>query len=278
MKSVTPTVAYLGPEGTFSHLLAQKRFGRKARLIAEPTIADVFAAVTQNRASLGLVPVENSSGGTIYDTVDRLVNAGSSLIIQESLSLNVRLALLGKSKKNIRVIYSHFAPLQHCETYLRKKFPGVELCEESSTASAVKKVVAMPGAAAIGNRDAAKRYGLKVLEFPVKQDIKNVTHFFVLGRHHTLAPNSSKTTIAFTLPNSAGSLYDFLTPFKEKGVNLTRILSRPIVGHPETYIFLADLAGTPRNARVKAALETAARFASSIRNIGSYPVRKTYES
>lgn len=278
MKSLKPTVAFLGPEGTFSHLLAQKRFGKNARFIAEPSISEVFEAVAGKRASLGLVPVENSSGGTIYETVDRLVAANNTLIVQESLSLNVRLALLGKDKKNIRVIYSHFAPLQHCETYLREKFPGAELSEEASTASAVKKAVSTPGAAAIGNRDAAKRYGLKVLEFPIEQDIKNVTHFFVLGRDHALSKDSSKTTIAFTLPNSAGSLYDFLTPFKEKNVNLTRILSRPIVGHPETYVFLADLAGTPKDTKVKVALEKASRTASSIRNIGSYPVRKTYES
>ena len=278
MKSLMPTVAYLGPEGTFANLVAQKRFGEEAKLIPALTIADVFDLVIKNRASLGIVPIENSSGGTIWETVDRLVDVGNQLKVQEALSLNVRLALLGRDKKDIRVVYSHFAPLQHCEKWLLSKFPGVELVEQSSTATAIQKAASTPSAAAIGNRGAAKRYGLKVLEFPIAQDIKNVTQFFVLGRHHFLVKDSSKTTIVFTLPNTPGSLYDFLTPLKEEGVNLTRILSRPIVGRPNAYVFLADVAGTQRQAKVKTALDKAGRVAATIKNIGSYPVRKTYES
>jgi prephenate dehydratase len=186
--------------------------------------------------------------------------------------------LLGRDKKNIRVVYSHFAPLQHCEKWLLATFPGVELVELSSTATAIQKAAATPNAAAIGNRSAAKRYGLKVLHFPVQQDIKNVTQFVVLGRQHSRLEECSKTTIVFTLPNTPGSLYDFLTPLKEEGVNLTRILSRPIVGRPNAYVFLADIAGTQRQANVKTALARAARLTATIKNIGSYPVRKTYES
>lgn len=278
MKPPKPTVAYLGPEGTFANLIAQKRFGEDAKLVPALTISDVFEMVINRRATFGIVPIENSSGGTIWETVDHLVDAGNSLKVQEALSLNVRLALLGRDKKNIRVVYSHFAPLQHCEKWLLKKFPGVELVEQSSTATAIQKAAATPNAAAVGNRGAAKRYGLKVLEFPVQQDIKNVTQFVVLGRRHSDLENSSKTTIVFTLPNTPGSLYDFLTPLKEESVNLTRILSRPIVGHPNAYIFLADIAGTQRQANVKKALAKAVRLTATIKNIGSYPVRKTYES
>jgi prephenate dehydratase len=185
---------------------------------------------------------------------------------------------LGKDKKSIRVVYSHFAPLHHCEEWLQEKFPGVELIEQITTGSAIQKAAATPNAAAIGSRDAAKRYGLKVLAFPIVQDIKNVTQFLVLGQHYSLLDDCSKTTIAFTLPNRTGSLYDFLTPFKDEDVNLTRILSRPIMGEPEAYVFLADIAGTPGQKNVKAALAKAERVASTLRNIGSYPVRKTYES
>ncbi len=278
MNSHMPTVAFLGPEGTFAHLVAQKRFGEDAKFIAALTIADVFELVIKNRASLGIVPIENSSGGTIWETVDHLVDAGNQLKVQEALSLNVRLALLGRDKKDIRVVYSHFAPLQHCEKWLLSKFPGVEMVEQASTVTAIQKAASTPKAAAIGNRGAAKQYGLKVLEFPIAQDVKNVTQFFILGRHHSLLEDRSKTTIVFTLPNTPGSLYDFLTPLKEEGVNLTRILSRPIVGRPNAYVFLADIAGTQRQSKVKAALVKAGRVAATIKNIGSYPVRKTYES
>jgi prephenate dehydratase len=278
MKSLIPSVAFLGPEGTFAHLTAQRRFGDDAKLIPLPTIADVFDSVTRNRTSLGVVPIENSSGGTIYGTVDCLVDPKNQLKVQEALSINVRLALLGKDKKSIRVIYSHFAPLHHCEAWLKEKFPGVELDKQLSTAAAIQKAASTPNAAAIGSREAAKRYGLKVLEFPIEQDIKNVTQFFVLGQHYSLLEDSTKTTIVFTLPNRPGSLYDFLTPLKEEGVNLTRILSRPIMGQPEAYHFLADISGTQRQSNVKRALDKAAAIAASIKNLGSYPVRKTYES
>ena len=278
MKSLMPTVAFLGPEGTFAHLTAQKRFGEDAKLVPSLTIADVFESVTRNRSSLGIVPIENSSGGPIYETFDRLVDSNNQLIVQESLSINVRLALLGKVKKNIRVIYSHFAPLHHCEAWLQKRFPDVELVEQASTATAIQKASVTPNAAAIGSREAAKRYGLKVLEFPIEQDIKNVTQFFVLGQHHSFSDDCSKTTIVFTLPNHPGSLYDFLTPLKEESVNLTRIMSRPIMGQPEAYVFLADLVGTPGQSNVKSALEKAGKMAATIKNIGSYPVRKTYDS
>lgn len=278
MKSLLPTVAFLGPEGTFAHLAAQKRFGDDVRLVPEPNIGDVFDSVSRNRTSLGIVPIENSSGGPIYETVNRLVDSSNALVIQESLSINVRLALLGRDKKNIKVIYSHFAPLHHCEAWLQEKYPNAELVKEPSTASAIQKAAANRNAAAIGSRAAAKRYSMKVLEFPVGQDIENVTQFFVLGQHHSLIEDSTKTSIVFTLPNNPGSLYDFLTPLKQENVNLTRIISRPIIGKPDAYVFLADIAGTPRQTNVKSALEKAAKLSDTIKNIGSYPVRKTYES
>ncbi|MBU6409297.1 MAG: prephenate dehydratase [Verrucomicrobia bacterium] len=278
MKSRAPKVAYLGPEGTFAHFIAQKRFGRNAKMLAEPTIGGVVEAVTEGRASLGIVPIENSSGGTIFETVDLLVDEKNELVVREALSLNVRLALLGKDRKNIRIVYSHFAPLFHCEQWIREHLPQAELVEQASTAIAAQKAAATPNAAAIGNRDSARRYGLKVLKFPIEQDVKNVTQFFVLGRRHSGAADGAKTSIVFTLRNRPGSLYDFLTPFKKENVNLTRIISRPVIGKPETYIFLADLAGAGRQFNVKAALNEATALAATFRNIGSYPVRKAYDS
>ena len=209
MKSLTPTVAYLGPEGTFAQLAAQKRFGADAKLIPALSIADVFELVAKKRASLGIVPIENSSGGTIYETVDRLVDNKNKLIVQEALSLNVRLALLGKDKKNIRVVYSHFAPLFHCKAWLLKKFPGVELVEQASTATAIQKAAATPQAAAIGNRAAAKRYGLKVLEFPIQQDIKNVTQFFVLGRQRPVRKATAKRPLCSRCPTTPAAFMIF---------------------------------------------------------------------
>jgi prephenate dehydratase len=274
----SPKIAFLGPEGTFAHLAAQRRFGDKSSLIPAASVRDVFDYVAKDRSRLGVVPIENSSGGTIYETVDRLVDRSYQLFIQEALSINVRLALLGKNKKNIHVIYSHFAPLHHCETWLRKNFPNAELRKEASTATAVKKAAGQKGAAAIGNRDAAQRYKLNILEFPIEQDVQNVTQFFVLGHANILSNDSSRTSLVVVLPNRPGSLVDFLEPFKNEGVNLSRVISRPVVGNPETYVFLVDIAGTEREKKIKAALKKAGLVTSYIKSIGSYPVRETYES
>jgi len=274
-----PTIAFLGPEGTYAHLAAKQRFGENSNLVpAGNTIKEVFDYVCGDRSRLGVVPIENSSGGTIYDTVDRLVDGTYGLFVREALSINVRLALLGKDKKNIKVIYSHFAPLHHCESWLHQNFPNVDLVEQNSTGTAVKKASEQSGAAAIGNRAAGKHYGLKVLEFPIEQDVENVTQFFVLGHESLVSKENSKMSLVFTLPDKPGSLFDFLKPFNDNKVNITRILSRPIVGKPETYIFLADIKGTEAQPNVKAALKKAATAASSMKSIGSYPVKETYES
>lgn len=279
MKSLTPAIAFLGPEGTYAHLAAKQRFGENANLVPAGSIKEVFDYVCGDRSRMGVVPIENSSGGTIYETVDRLVDGSYGLFVQEALSINVRLALVGKDKKNIKVIYSHFAPLHHCESWLHQHFPNADLIEQPSTANAVKKAASQAGAAAIGNRASAKHYGLKVLEFPIEQDVKNETQFYILGNNeNALSKQNSKTSMVFTLPDKPGSLFDFLKPFKDNKVNITRIISRPIVGSPETYVFLADIKGTEIQPHVKSALKKAASVTSSMRSVGSYPVRKTYES
>src|SRR5437870_3414870 len=150
------TIAFLGPEGTFAHLAAERRFGKGDRFVAIPSIKNVFDYVMEDRRRLGIVPIENSSGGTILSTVELLTSRFHPLFVRESLSVNVRLALLGADKKSIRVIYSHFAPLHHCENWLAKNFPQVELRTAASTAVAVKKAASERDAAAIGSRDAGK--------------------------------------------------------------------------------------------------------------------------
>jgi chorismate mutase/prephenate dehydratase len=273
------TIGFLGPSGTFAHLATRHRFGTRHRLVPIPSVKDVFDFVREKPGRLGVVPIENSSGGTIRDTVDALTaNFYPHLFIQESLAVNVRLALLGRDKKHIRVIYSHFAPLHHCETWLRTNFPDAELFSEPSTATAVKKAAALSDAAAIGAKEAAKRYGLNVLEFPIESGSKNVTQFFVFGHNRSTFKNNSRTTVLVALPNTPGSLYDFLEPFKKRGVNLSRLISQPVIGKPDTYVFLVDLSGSDQNKNILKALDESKSVALTVKNIGSYPVRAAYNS
>jgi prephenate dehydratase len=271
-------VAYLGPEGTFSHMVARKRFGSAYALLPLPGIFDVFAYVRSGPSRYGIVPIENSSGGTLYETVDCLLDESRPIAIIEELSVDVRLALMGRKGHTVRTVYSHFAPMQHCDAWLRRHLPRAERRAISSTAKAAEAAAADPGVAALGTREAARRYNLDILTFPVESAVPNVTQFLCIGRPARPLPHSSKTSIVVTLANRPGSLCDLLQTFKEGDVNLTRILSRPIVGQPRAYLFFIDLQGTPAEPRVRKVIENAQRTSASLRVLGIYPVRAPYRS
>lgn len=270
-------IAYLGPEGTFAHLVAKKRF-RDHLLVPQSTIADVFRYVRAKSNRCGIVPIENSSGGTIHTTVDELIDRTKGVFIQEELSINVRLALLGHKRKPVRVVYSHFAPFHHCDTWLTNHYPRVKRQEVSSTGEAVKLASKEKDAAAIGNREAGGLYGLDVLQFPIEQDIKNVTQFFAVGHPLEDTGPGSKMSLLVSLKDSPGSLCSFLEPIKKAGVNLSRIVSRTVIGHPSKYVFFVDIVGTAKDPSVARALRDAKRSALHIEVVGIYPVRPQYTS
>lgn len=272
------SIGYLGPEGTFSHLVARKRFGVSARLVPCSGIYEVFEFIKSSKNRLGIVPLENSSGGTIFETIDCLVENAGRIHIREELSLNVKLALLGRPGEDIRTLYSHYIPLQHCKTWIRRELPRVATRETRSTAAAAEKAASEAGAAALGTRDAARRYGLSVLVFPVQTDVPNITEFIVIGPAARAEPKASKMSLLVMLENRPGSLFDFLAAFKHANVNLTRLISRPIIGQPKSYLFVVDIQGTPDRPRVKAALDEARAAARRMDLLGVYPVRRMYAS
>ena len=271
-------VAYLGPSGTFSELMALKRFGRKVTLVPFPGIYEVFEYVRTRKNGVGIVPIENSSGGTIYETIDCLVETRRPLVIREELSLQVRLALLGHHGEKITTLYSHFAPMQHCDPWIRKHLPRVERKETASTAVAAEIVATNRHAAALGMKQAAKRYGLDILEFPVQPEVPNLTQFVCIGHRGQAPARSTKTSLIVTLHNRPGSLCELLEIFRDHNVNMTRLLSRPMIGHPKSYVFFIDIEGTPATSPVREALTKAKRVAESMRDAGTYPVRRPYLS
>ncbi len=273
-------VSYLGPEGTYSHKIARERFPRGAVFLPHSTIAQVFESVVRGGAEFAIVPIENSSGGTVYDTVDILVDPGfphERMGIVEELSMEVRLALLGRGEiGRIKKVYSHFAPLKHCESWIRKNLQGAVPCPVNSTTVAALAAASEDGAAAIASREAARKYGLKVLRYPLAEDLRNITQFILLGERG--GRGGAKTTIVFGLRDKPGSLYEFVGVFAGRRINLTRIISRPIPGEPGQYVFLIDFQGTPSKPAVTEALREVGKHSVFVRNLGSYPVRKTYTS
>lgn len=271
-------IAFLGPPGTYSHLVAEKRYGRNCKMVPLSTILDVCLFVSRKPSRRGIVPIENSSGGAIYETVDILLANKPRVYIEEELSLDVKLALIGRKDEKIKVLYSHFAPLEHCIAWLRHYLPRVQRQIVTSTAAAAERVSKEPNAAALGSRKLAGIYCLDILEYPVEADTPNITLFLAISGRKRALPGSSKTTLAVKLPNKPGSLCTFLEAFRNEGVNLSRLISRPIRGCPREYAFLIDIEGCPFSPKVKRALALAEKLSVQLRIAGSYPYRRPYKS
>jgi len=273
-----PEVAYLGPEGTYSHIVALKRFGAAARLVPLPTINDVCAFVARAPSRRGVVPIENSSGGAIHETVDILLAGSPRVNIREEVSLEVRLALLGRRGRPIHTLYSHFAPLEHCAGWIRARLPRVKRQAVASTAAAAQRAAAEEDTAALGSRRLASVYGLQVLEYPVQADVPNQTVFLVIGGRGHGHARRMLTTLDVKLPNQPGALCSFLETFRDEHVNLSRLISRPLRGCPREYAFLVDMNGSTSDPAVRRALAAARRRAVEVRVVGCYAVGKTYKS
>lgn len=271
-------IAYLGPAGTYSHLVAEKRFGKSCHFVPLPTVTEVCRYVARQPDRCGIIPIENSSGGAIYETVDILLAGKPRIHILEELSLNVKLALLGRKQQRIHALYSHFAPLEHCESWIKTHLPRVEKRVVNSTAAAARMAFLEDNAAALGNRMLADLYNLQVLHYPVEAELPNLTIFLAIAGRKTECRACTKTTIAAMLPNEPGALCTFLEAFREYDVNLSRIISRPMRGCPREYAFLVDMVGSPNAEKTRQALKAARRHCVRLRVAGSFPCRQPYQS
>ncbi len=271
------TVTFLGPLGTYSHLVAKKRFAGQ-RMLPQDGILDVCEYIAKHPKARGIVPIENSSGGTINETVDVLLDETQPIHIHEEIALHVQLALLGHKGKRITRLYSHFVPLEHCAPWIHSNLPGVHKQECESTAAAAARAAADPEGAALCSRFLATRFDLDLLEFPVESSTPNITTFVVIAAKPDRLPRIRKTTLALHLPNTPGSLYRFLGTLQEEKINLSRLVSRPIRGRRQEYAFLVDLDADSESTRVQRALAAARIEATSLRICGSFPCHRTYQS
>ena len=264
-------ITYLGPEGTYTNQIAEMRFGKEMKFVPASTILDACEHVKKVKNSYAVVPIENSSAGNITATIDLLMG-DPELTIVETMSLNVRLALLGRKGREIKKLYSHFAPFKHCSKWIRSHFPNVECHEVSSTAEAAIRVTQEDNSAALGSRKLAEIYDLDILEYPVEQEIINETEFIVITSVNSDkgGTEGDRSSLAVELVNGPGSLCSFLIPFRDMGVNLTRIISRPIYGVPSEYAFYIDIMGNRNDEAVQKALDLAKQHCDSLRIIGSY--------
>lgn len=279
-KGFVSSICYLGPEGTFSHILARQYFRGKSSLVASPTIEGVFDHVLEAEGNMGLVPIENSSGGTVYDTADSLIRSAGRISIREELALDIRIALLGHEGVEPKTVYSHFTQIKHHTPWLKEHYPKAKMKAVTSTALAAQKAVASRTSAALASPGVADIYPLKVLQIPDAGGGANQTHFYVIGREPLakVPAVKTKTALIAALPNVCGSLHTFLGPFARQKVSLSRIVSRPVPGKPRTYVFLIEIDGGPAEEPVARALDRAAKAAESMTILGTYPARRRYKS
>ena len=264
-------VAFLGPEATFSHLAALKKFGRATRYGPLTTIQEVFSEVEKGKYQYGVVPIENSTEGIVNVSLDLF--ADTSVKICGELYLEVSHDLVNKSgqRADIEVIYTHPQPYAQCRGWLSAHLPEIPIIEVASTGVAAQKAAKNPNAAAIASSFAAPLYDLRVVESRIEDQPGNVTHFFVIGPDAPGPTGRDKTAILFAVDNIPGALYKTLKPLADRDLNMTRIVSRPAKNENWRYLFFVDLDGHQTDPDVAAALEEVRNISAHFKLLGSFP-------
>jgi chorismate mutase/prephenate dehydratase len=266
----TLTVAYLGPEATFTHQAAIRRFGASLRYLPQKTIADVFTEVSKNRADYGVVPVENSTEGVVTHTLDMFVDSDLQIVAQIVLPVQHCL-LAGCPRSQIRKLYAHPQALGQCRAWVQANLPHVEIIETSSNARSAELAAREKWAAAIAGVLAAERYDVPVLDYDIQDSVVNVTRFLVLGRQCSPPTGDDRTSLMFSTVDRAGALYHALAPFRRCRINMTKIESRPSKRKAWEYFFFVDCEGHMEDRRLAKAIALLGVHCSYVKVLGSYP-------
>ncbi|HXS67924.1 MAG TPA: prephenate dehydratase [Candidatus Polarisedimenticolia bacterium] len=264
------TIAYFGPEATFTHQAAIKKFGSSLLYSPLKTIGDVFFEVSKNRADYGVVPVENSTEGVVTHTLDMFVDSDLKIVAQ--IILRIQQCLLSKSpRKQIKKLYVHPQSLAQCRGWIQNNLPHVEIIETSSNARSAEFAAKEKNSAAIAGILAAEKYGLPVLEQDIQDNAANATRFLVLGRKCSPATGNDRTSLMVSMTDKVGALHHALAAFRRNRINLTKIESRPSKRRAWEYFFFIDCDGHQEDKRVAKAIEQLGQECSFVKVLGSYP-------
>jgi chorismate mutase/prephenate dehydratase len=266
-------VAFLGPEGTFTQQAVFRHFGHSVRALALPTVDEVFQEVEAGNADFGIVAIENSSEGTITNTLDRFLT--SPVHICGEVELRIHHCLMGKMDALARVtrVCSHSQALAQCRGWLDEHLPDAERVPVASNAEGARRARDEHGSAAIAGETAAEVYGLNILVREIEDRADNATRFLVLGRKLLRPSGADRTTLLLSVGDtqSPGALHRLLEPLARNGISMTRIESRPSRRRKWDYVFFIDIEGHAEDARVRKALAALKKRASLFRVLGSYP-------
>jgi chorismate mutase/prephenate dehydratase len=272
------SIAYLGPQATFTHQACRRAFGASSRYVPKKSIREVFDAVEREECSKGVVPVENSTEGIVNHTLDMFLESSLKIYGEVILLVSHHLLSLSARMKDIHVLYSHPQALSQCQEWLGEHLPDVPLHEVSSTAEAARLAAKDPHGAAIASRLAGELYGLRAARRKIEDRHDNVTRFLVISREPK-APTGrgrDKTSIMFSIKDRVGALRDILLIFSRGKVNLTRIESRPSRKKAWDYVFFVDFEGHIDDPRIRKVVDLIRGECTLLKVLGSYPAdRKT---
>lgn len=266
-------IGFLGPEGTFSQSAVIKHFGHSIRALPLATIEEVFHEVEAGTADFGVVPIENSSEGTVNHTLDMFLT--SPLKICGEVELRVCQHLMGRMSDigQIKRVSSHPQSLAQCRAWLAQYLPGIEQIPASSNAEAARRARDEEGTAAIAGDAAAEVYGLRVLFANIEDHADNTTRFLVIGRKLFPPSGEDRSSLLVSAKGTEGPgvLHDLLSPLARHGISMTRIESRPSRRRKWDYVFFIDIAGHVEEDNVRDALAEIEQHASLFRVLGAYP-------
>jgi chorismate mutase/prephenate dehydratase len=267
-------VAFFGPKATFTHLAAMQQFGLSAELVPQKSIPAVFEEVGKGRSKYGVVPVENSTEGMVSHTLDMFME--SDLKIDAEVLLEIHHYLLSRTGRleDVKKVYSHPQPIAQCRDWLAENLPNIPVVDVASTAVAAQIVSEDYTAAAIASELAASMYDLKIVRERIEDQVNNFTRFLVIGKKLTEMSGDDKTSLMFSVKDEVGILYRMLEPFAKRGINLSKIESRPLKKKAWEYIFFLDLMGHIADAVISDAVRELKQCCQFVKVLGSYPRAK----
>lgn len=267
-------IAYFGPAGTFTESAAIKHFGSAPTFTPFLTIDDVFRAVEAGQADYGVVPIENSTEGSVGRTLDQMLTSPLMICGEVNLRIHQNLMTRAAALDGVKKLYSHAQSLAQCHEWLSRNVPNLPRVPVASNAEAARMAAADPEACAIAGEAAARLYELNILAANIEDDPNNTTRFVVLAGHDAGPSGRDKTSFVCSAQNKPGAVHDLLTPLKTHGVSMSRFESRPARGFGNSrweYVFFIDIEGHRGEAKLQAALDDLRSCVGFLKELGSYP-------
>jgi len=265
------TVAYLGPEGTFTHLAALNHFGRGVQTAPLDRIRDIFAGVDKEIYPYGVVPVENSIEGPVNTTLDLFWESEVQICAEIYQTISHDLLSAAGNLEDIEVLYSHSQAFAQCREWIARHLPNCRLEPCDSTALAAQTAQGNPKSGAIAGREASRIYQLPIAATRIEDSIRNTTRFLVIGKKMPGRTNQDKTSLLFATHHVPGALYKVLKPINDAGLNMVKLESRPSRHENWSYHFFVDIEGHLEDAPVQQAVDAMTRMCMVLKCLGSYP-------